>query len=254
MCVLKAINLIKVYEGTNETASTKALNSLSLKVNRGEFIAIMGPSGSGKTTLLNILNGIDRPTSGWVKISDKKLSDMNRDQLAQFRRKNLGFVFQEFNLLPSLTLKENIMLPLIMDGRPVDEMEKKVKDIMATFDIERIANKYPYNVSGGQQQRTAVSRAIVNDPHIVFADEPTGNLDSKSARDVMNCLSKMNNERDSTIVVVTHDAFTASYCNKVIFIKDGQIHMELIRKGDRREFFDSILDCLTVLGGERNDI
>ena len=254
MCVLEANKLIKVYKGSSETSSTKALDNLSLQVNKGEFIAIMGPSGSGKTTLLNILNGIDKPTSGWVNISENKISHMKRDELAQFRRKHLGFVFQEFNLLDSLTLKENIMLPLIMDGRAAAEMEAKAGRLMSIFDIWNICNKYPYNVSGGQQQRAAVARAIVNDPDIIFADEPTGNLDSKSAEDVMNCFRKMNEEGGSTILLVTHDVFTASYCKKVIFIKDGRIHLELVRKGERKEFFQSILDCLTVLGGERNDL
>ncbi len=254
MCVLEADNLVKVYKGSNEISSTKALDGLSLKVKKEEFIAIMGPSGSGKTTLLNILNGIDKPNSGWVNISGNKISHMNRDELALFRRKHLGFVFQEFNLLDSLTLKENIMLPLIMDGRATEEMEQKAGNIMSLFDIKSIGNKYPCNVSGGQQQRAAVARAIVNDPDIIFADEPTGNLDSKSAKDVMSCFKKMNEEGGSTILLVTHDVFTASYCKKVIFIKDGRIHLELVRKGERKEFFQSILDCLTVLGGERNDL
>ena len=254
MCVLEANNLVKIYEGDSDTSSTKALGGLSLKVDKGGFIGIMGPSGSGKTTLLNILNGIDKPTSGWVKISSNKISDMSRDELSQFRRKHLGFVFQEFNLLHSLSLKENIMLPLIMDGREADEMEEKSKKVMSLFDINSIANKYPYNVSGGQQQRTAVARAIINEPDIIFADQPTGNLDSKSAMDVMNCFRKMNEEEESTILLVTHDAFTASYCKKVIFIKDGRIHMEIARKGERREFFDSIMDCLAVLGGTRNEL
>ena len=249
MCVVEANNLVKIYEGDSETSSTKALRNLSLKVNKGDFIGIMGPSGSGKTTLLNILNAIDKPTYGWVKISGHIISHMSRDQLAEFRRKHIGFVFQDFNLLDSLTLKENIMLPLIMDGRSAEEMEAKAKSIMALFNIYDLANKYPYNVSGGQQQRAAVARAIINDPDIIFADEPTGNLDSRSAKDIMNCFKKMNEERNSTILIVTHDPFTASYCNKVIFIKDGCIHMELVKKGERKEFFNSILDCLTVLGG-----
>lgn len=254
MCVVEANNLVKVYEGDSETSSTKALRNLSLKVNKGEFIAIMGPSGSGKTTLLNILNAIDRPTSGIVKISGHSIIHMDSDQLAEFRRKHIGFVFQDFNLLDSLTLKENIMLPLIMDGRSDEEMEERAERVMDLFDIKSLANKYPYNVSGGQQQRAAVARAVINDPDIIFADEPTGNLDSKSAKDVMNCFKKMNEERKSTILLVTHDPFTASYCNKVIFIKDGRIHMELARKGERKEFFNSILDCLTVLGGDRSDL
>ena len=214
----------------------------------------MGPSGSGKTTLLNILSGIDKPTSGEIEIGGKNINSLNKDELALFRRQHLGFVFQEFNLLDSLTLKENIMLPMILDKRKTYEMETKSKEIMSLFEINEIANKYPYNVSGGQQQRAAVARALINEPAIVFADEPTGNLDSKSSKAVMKCFEKMNKEKAATILMVTHDTFAASYCKRIVFIKDGEINMEIVKKGDRKEFFDRILDCLAVLGGEKNDI
>ena len=254
MSVLEAKNLIKIYGGEEEWSATKALNRISLKIEKGEFVGIMGPSGSGKTTLLNILSGIDKPTSGLVKISGFEISDLSKEALALFRRQHLGFVFQEFNLLDSLSLKENVMLPLVLDKKEADYMENKVKDVMSLFDIYDICNKYPYNVSGGQQQRAAVSRAIVNEPDIVFADEPTGNLDSKSSKAIMKCFEKMNEEKEDTILVVTHDAFAASYCKKVIFIKDGMLHSEIVKKGSRKEFFDQILDCLTVLGGDSDDL
>jgi putative ABC transport system ATP-binding protein len=214
----------------------------------------MGPSGSGKTTLLNILSGIDKPTSGFVKISGKKINEMDKKELALFRRKKLGFVFQEFNLLDSLSLKENVMLPMILDKKSPEEMENKAREVMTMFDIYNIANKYPYNISGGQQQRVAVSRAIINDPSIILADEPTGNLDSKSSKSIMECFQKMNREMENTILVVTHDVFAASYCNRVIFIKDGMLNSQIIKKGSRKEFLDQIMNSLAVLGGDRDDL
>lgn len=254
MAILNVVNLHKVYGGQDEANTTHALNGLDLKIEDGEFVGVMGPSGSGKTTLLNLLSGIDKPTSGTIEISGKNIISMSNDELSIFRRQKLGFVFQDFNLIDSLTIKENVMLPLILDKRSASEMESKADSIMSLFDIAAIAAKYPYNVSGGQQQRAAVSRAIINDPAIVFADEPTGNLDSKSSNSVMKCLGKMNDENKTTILMVTHDSFAASFCKKIIFIKDGIVNMEIVRKGTRKEFFDRILDCLAVLGGERNDI
>jgi putative ABC transport system ATP-binding protein len=214
----------------------------------------MGPSGSGKTTLLNILSGIGKPSYGEVYIAGKNITAFDKNEMALFRRKHLGFIFQEFNLLDSLTLKENVMLPMILDRKDKEEMERASEEIMKLLDIHEIAGKYPYNISGGQQQRVAVSRALVHDPDIVFADEPTGNLDSKSSAAVMRCMAKMNHERSSTILMVTHDAFAASFCQKIIFIKDGAICMEIVNSGVRKVFFDQILDCLAVIGGERNDI
>lgn len=254
MNILNAENIIKVYGGKDEQNSTYALNGVSISVNEGEFVGIMGPSGSGKTTLVNILSGILKPTSGNIKICGRNITELDKYEMALFRRQKLGFVFQEFNLLDSLTLRENVMLPMILDKKSTDEMKEKSKEIMIMFDIFNIADKYPCNVSGGQQQRTAVSRAIVNDPVIIFADEPTGNLDSKSSNAVMNCFKKINEEKKSTILMVTHDVFAASFCKKIIFIKDGSINMEIVKKGDRKEFFERILDCLAVIGGERNDV
>lgn len=253
MPVLCGKYLTKVYGGRGEANSTKALNGIDINIEKGEFVGVMGPSGSGKTTLLNILSGIDRPTSGEVEIDGAAISSMNADKLALFRRRKLGFVFQEFNLMDSLTLKENIMLPMILDKRKAEEMERKADEIMGLFDILGIAEKYPYAVSGGQQQRCAVARSLVSDPAVVFADEPTGNLDSKSSRAVMKCFEKINSERAATILVVTHDPFAASFCKRIVFIKDGAVHMEIVRKGERKEFFDSILDSLAIIGGEKND-
>lgn len=254
MEILKAKNITKIYSSHGGDNSTRALNGVSFSIEKGEFVGIMGPSGSGKTSLLNILSGINKPTSGDVEIEEKNISSMNNDELSLFRRRKLGFVFQEFNLLDSLTIKENIMLPMILDKKSDEEMNKKVRDIMTLFEIDSIQNKYPYEVSGGQQQRVAVSRSLVNDPAVIFADEPTGNLDSKSSNVVMKLFSKMNRELNSTILMVTHDAFAASFCKKIIFIKDGDIHMEIVSKGNRKEFFDKILNCLSLMGGENNDL
>lgn len=251
MNVLEVKNLMKIYGGKKGNSSTTALNGVDIKIESGDFVGIMGPSGSGKTTLLNILGGIDKPTSGYVKIKDENIEKLSKNELALFRRKNLGFIFQDFNLMDSLTLKENIMLPMILDKQEAEVMEQKAKDIMEFFEIYDINGKYPYNVSGGQQQRTAASRALVNQPAIILADEPTGNLDSKSSNNVMKCLKKMNDEKESTILMVTHDPFAASFCKKIIFIKDGKINMEIVRKGERKEFFDRILDCQAIIGGDR---
>jgi putative ABC transport system ATP-binding protein len=254
MEILRTKNLTKIYGSENGEESTRALNGITFSVDNGEFVGIMGPSGSGKTTLLNILSGIDRLTSGQVKINKKDICEMSKNELALFRRKEIGYIFQDFNLLDSLTLKENIMLPMILDKKSAEEMEKKARQLMKLFEINDIGNKYPYNISGGQQQRVAVSRALMNNPSIVFADEPTGNLDSKSSKGIMECFEKMNRELQATILVVTHDVFAASFCNRVIFIKDGKMHSEIIKKGTRKEFLDSIFNSLAVLGGESYDL
>lgn len=253
MNVLETMNITKTYGGKGNINSTQALNGISLNIQKGEFVSIMGPSGSGKTTLLNILGGIDKPTSGEIKIAGKSLSSMERQELSLFRRQKLGFVFQEFNLFDSLTLKENVMLPMILDNKNEKEMESSAKTVMSLFDIYDIGNKYPYNVSGGQQQRVAIARALINNPDIIFADEPTGNLDSKSSKAVMNSFMKMNQELGSTILMVTHDPAAASFANKIIFIIDGMIHMEIVKKGNRKEFLDNILDCLAVMEVEKDE-
>ncbi|MBO8178296.1 ABC transporter ATP-binding protein [Aeribacillus pallidus] len=252
MVILEASNIVKIYGGFGGESSTTALGGVSLSINKGEFIAIMGPSGSGKTTLLNVLSGIDKPTSGEVIIAGKKISEMAVDELALFRRKHLGFVFQEFNLLDSLTVKENIILPMILEKKTSTEMEEKVQSLANLFEIESILNKYPYHISGGQQQRTAVSRALVNEPSIIFADEPTGNLDSKSSAVIMECFEKIVHELSTTVLLVTHDVFAASYCQKVVFIKDGLIHSYIVKKGSRKEFINQIMDNLAIIGGRNH--
>ncbi|MGD6830582.1 ABC transporter ATP-binding protein [Sutcliffiella halmapala] len=252
--ILKASKLVKIYGESSGEGSTKAIDGVDLSINKGEFIAIMGPSGSGKTTLLHMLSGIDKPTSGEVEISGRPVNSMNGEELAVFRRKRLGFVFQEFNLLDSLTVRENIMVPMVLEKRTAADMEEKVNELTHLFGINTILSKYPFKISGGQQQRTAVSRALVNDPSIIFADEPTGNLDSKSSSVIMECFEKIVEELQTTVLVVTHDVFAASYCRKVVFIKDGRIDSYIVRKGDRKEFLDQIMDNLAVLGGRSHDL
>jgi len=254
MVILDAKNIVKIYGGSSGEGSTKALGGVSLSVKEGEFIAIMGPSGSGKTTLLNVMSGIDRPTSGKVTIAGKEINEMTGDALALFRRQQLGFVFQEFNLLDSLTVKENIILPMVLEKKSAAEMETKVRSLANLFEIDPILDKYPYSISGGQQQRTSVSRALVNEPKIIFADEPTGNLDSKSSAVIMECFEKIVNELATTVLLVTHDVFAASYCQKVVFIKDGVIHSSIVKKGTKKEFLNQIMDHLAVLGGRTYDI
>lgn len=252
--ILESKEITKIYGGKDNANSTVALNGVNIKIDKGEFVGIMGPSGSGKSTLVNILSGIDTATTGNVIIGDKDITSFTSDELSLFRRRKLGFVFQDFNLIDSLTLKENVMLPMILDKKSQKEMDEKADFIMKKFGILEMADKYPYNVSGGQQQRTAVSRSLVNNPEILFADEPTGNLDSKSSNAVMNLFTQINEELSTTVLMVTHDTFAASFCKRIIFIKDGNVNMEIIRKGSRKEFFDRILDCLAVSGGENNDI
>lgn len=254
MGILKAENLTKIYGEERGENATRALVDVDLNVDKGEMIAIMGPSGSGKSTLVSILSGILTPTSGNVVIYDKNIEDMKTDEMALYRRRKLGFVFQEFNLLDNLTIRENIILPMVLDKKTQKEMTDRSDELMKVMGIEQIADKYPYAVSGGQQQRAAVCRALINDPYIIFADEPTGNLDSKSANAVMKSFEAINDQRKVTLLMVTHDVFAASFCKRVIFIKDGKINMEIVRKGTRKEFFDRILDCQAVVGGESFEI
>ncbi|MGL5066225.1 MAG: ABC transporter ATP-binding protein [Sarcina sp.] len=249
MEILKVNNLTKTYGAYKSAKELVALNGINLSVEKGEFIGIMGPSGSGKTTLLNILSGIDKATAGEVFISGNDISKMSKDKIALFRRENVGYIFQDFNLLDSLTLEENIALPLILDKKKPNEIVGKVNNLMKFFGIEGMNKKYPYNISGGQKQRVAAARAIINDPAIIFADEPTGNLDSKSANNIMSTISRMNDEMNSTVLMVTHDPFAASFCKKIIFIKDGKIKIEILSSGNRKEFFDKILEVQSFVGG-----
>jgi putative ABC transport system ATP-binding protein len=251
--VLVARNLKKVY-GSRGNVYT-ALNDINLEINEGEFIGIMGPSGAGKTTLLNIISTIDKPTSGVVTIDNQDLAKMNEDKLASFRRDKLGFIFQDFNLLDTLTLKENVVLPLALAKVSLRDMEARANIIGDTLGISDIFNKYPYEVSGGQKQRAAAARAIITKPKLILADEPTGALDSKSSTELLQALSDLNETQKATIMMVTHDAFAASYCKRIIFIKDGSLFTE-IAKGTttRKEFFKKILDVLAALGGNLNEV
>ncbi|MBW9170503.1 ABC transporter ATP-binding protein [Clostridium estertheticum] len=251
MEILQIKKLTKVYNAFKDAKEVIALNEISFNVEKGEFIGIMGPSGSGKTTLLNILSGIDKATSGEVHINGQDIIKMKKDELALFRRRKVGFIFQDFNLLDSLNVKENISFPLIIDKVNPIEIDRKAKDIMKYLGIEDLQKKYPYNISGGEKQRTAAARALICEPSVIFADEPTGNLDSKSSKSIMTTFKNMNEEKSATVIMVTHDAFAASFCKRIIFIKDGSIKLEIISDGDRNKFFDKILEAQSVIGGEQ---
>ena len=253
MEILKLENVKKYYG--SEKNITKAVNDLSLKVEEGECVAIMGASGSGKTTLLNCISTIDEVTSGHIFVGDKDITELQEKELARFRRENLGFIFQDFNLLNTLTISENISLALIINKEDVNEVDNKVKDIAKKLGISDILNKYPYEVSGGQKQRCACARALINKPKLILADEPTGALDSKSSRMLLETMDEMNEKLNATILMVTHDSFSASFCKRVLFLKDGKIFNE-IRRGEqtRKEFFNEILDVLTLLGGDVSDV
>ena len=249
MEVLKVNNLKKYYG--NNTNITKALNNISFAVNDNEFLAIMGASGSGKTTLLNTISTIDSVTSGNIIINGVDITNLNEEELSNFRKENLGFVFQDFNLLDTLTIKENIALSLIINKEDKSKIDKLVLDISKKLGIEDILNKYPYEVSGGGKQRCASARALINNPKLILADEPTGALDSRNARVLLETFKEMNEELNATILMVTHDAFSASYANRVLFIKDGKIFNEIIKGQKMRgEFYDEIIDVLTLLGGD----
>lgn len=253
MMMLQGNKISKVYGGKTKVNSCTALSNIDLTIQEGDFVGVMGPSGSGKSTLLKILSGLDKPTTGSVHIKGVNLETLSSKKIALFRRQNIGFVFQDFNLLDSLTIKENIMLPLILEKKSVEYMENYVEKIMNLVSIDKLKDKNPYEVSGGEKQRCAVARSIINNPSIVYADEPTGNLDSKSSNDIMNCFKRLNEELNSTILMVTHDSFAASFCRKIIFIKDGEIYSQIVKKKGRKEFFNQILDCLAILGGGLNE-
>ncbi len=252
--MLEVKHVTKIYGEIDVENAVTALNDIQFSVRKGEFIAIMGPSGSGKTTLLNILSGIDNPTAGEIILQEENLHKMNKEKQAIFRRQQIGFIFQDFNLLDSLTVKDNILLPMILEKKSVEEMDGKLEMLVEHFDIHDILNKYPHQVSGGQKQRTAVCRSLVNEPSIIFADEPTGNLDSKNASIVMESLETIVNQFETTVLMVTHDIFAASYCNKVLFIKDGALHSYIVKKDSRKAFFDQIVDNLSMIGGKAYDI
>ena len=253
METLLKIEDIEKYYG-NKSNLTKAIDGISFEVEKGEFISIMGASGSGKTTLLNCISTIDRVTSGHIYLEGQDITKLKGNELNKFRREELGFIFQDFNLLDTLTAYENIALALSIQNVPFKEIEKRIKEIAEKLNISDILSKYPYQMSGGQKQRVASARAIITSPKLILADEPTGSLDSKSSRMLLESISSLNKELQATILMVTHDAFTASYASRVIFIKDGKIFHELIRgKDTRKEFFNKIIDVVTLLGGNLND-
>ena len=254
MNVMEVRNIKKVYNSKFGGNESQALKDVTFSVEKGEFLGIMGPSGSGKSTLLNVISTIDTPSDGTVKIGGKSIIHLDEDELSNFRRRKLGFIFQDYNLLDTLTLKENIILPLSLAKVSVTLIEEKVKKISTILGIDSILSKYPYEVSGGQKQRAAAARAIITEPELILADEPTGALDSKSSTELLGSLSDLNKQNEATIVMVTHDAFAASYCSRIIFIKDGLLDCELERNGSRKEFFNEILKTLSLVGGDSNDI
>ncbi|SDT20376.1 putative ABC transport system ATP-binding protein/putative ABC transport system ATP-binding protein [Paenibacillaceae bacterium GAS479] len=253
MNVLKVEALGKIYNSKGEV-SYKALDGIDLSVDAGEFVGIMGPSGSGKTTLLNLLATIDKPTSGSIGVRGINPVGLSDNKLALFRRRELGFVFQDFNLLDTLSLKENIALPLVLEGKSPAQIEAAIAPVASLLGLSAILEKQPYEVSGGQKQRAAIARAIIHEPSLLLADELTGNLDSKSAKDVMESLKDLNERLGATVLMVTHDPFSASYCKRIVFIKDGRFFSEIRRGDNRQAFFQQILDSLSVLGGNFDDV
>ena len=251
--ILEVKNIEKYYG--NKSNLTKAIDNINFDVNKGEFVGIMGASGSGKTTLLNCISTIDRVTAGHIIINGEDITKLKGNNLNKFRREELGFIFQDFNLLDTLTAYENIALALTIQKVKANEIDRRVNEIAGKLGIKEILTKYPYQVSGGQNQRIASARAIITYPKLVLADEPTGALDSKAARQLLENFELLNQKMNATILMVTHDAFTASYANRILFIKDGKIFNELIKGNDtRKQFFEKIIEIQTLLGGELGDV
>ena len=248
--LLSVSNLEKIYKGK---VSFKALDDINMDVSQGEFVSIMGPSGSGKSTFLNAISIIDEPTRGSVQIAGQDPYQMNDEQLSTFRRQELGFVFQQFNLINTLTVGENIILPLTLDSVPVKEMKERLTDVSELLGIDHLLDKRTYEISGGQAQRVAIARAVINGPSILLADEPTGNLDSKAAKDVMRLFKKLNQAMGVTIIMVTHDPNIATYSDKTYIIKDGNIYQEIVNRNDTKAYQRDILNTMSLLGGDDND-
>ena len=247
MEILKVNDLKKTYTSRMGGSQVQALKGVTFNVERGEYVAIMGESGSGKTTLLNILAALDKPTSGAVELDGKPLASIKERAMAAFRRENLGFVFQEFNLLDTFTLRDNILLPLVLGGKSVSEMKSRLSPIASSLGIEQILDKYPYEVSGGQKQRAAAARALITNPKLILADEPTGALDSQSSADLLRVFSQMNRD-GQTIIMVTHSTDAASHAGRVMFIRDGVVFHQLYRGNSTNEaFYKKISDTLTML-------
>lgn len=251
MDIIRAENITKVYNNSildkiHSEIEVEVLKGIDLTLGDGDFVGVMGKSGCGKTTLLKILGTIDRPTKGGIFYSGQNLREMKDDDISKLRRTQIGFVFQDFNLMESLTVKENIMLPMILDGKKNKVIQKNADQRASFFEISHILNKYPSEISGGERQRTAIARALINEPQIIFADEPTGNLDSISALKVMECLKKINNELKKAVILVTHDPLIASYCNKLIFLKDGSI-VDIYINRNQENFYQNIVDKMHSL-------
>ena len=248
------IDSIEKYYG-NKGNILKAIDDVSFEVQKGEFVGVMGPSGSGKTTLLNVIATIDEVSSGHIYLNGKDLTEINKKEIGRFRRENLGFIFQDFNLIDTLTIHENIALALTINKTNKNEIDGKVNSVAKELGIEEILTKYPYEVSGGQKQRTACARALITNPKLILADEPTGALDSRSAQMLIEMISSLNKDFKATILMVTHDSFTASYCDRILFIKDGKIFTALVRGNNtRKQFFNQILDVVALLGGDVRDV
>ena len=253
MSVILSVSNIEKYYGSKGSV-TKAIDNISFQVESGEFVGIMGASGSGKTTLLNCISTIDRVTSGEIRVGGKDITKLRGSALNKFRREELGFVFQDFHLLDTLTVYENIALALSIRRVAPGKIEKRVREAAARLGISGILNKYPYQISGGEKQRTASARAMIGDPKLILADEPTGALDSRASRMLLKCFEEMNGKLGATILMVTHDAFTASYASRILFFKDGGIFTEICRgEEDRKSFFGQINYVVTLLGGDLND-
>ena len=251
--ILKLDHIQKFYG--NQGNITKAINDISFSVNEGEFVGIMGASGSGKTTLLNCISTIDTVSAGHIYLDRTDVTEIKEKALARFRRENLGFVFQDFNLLDTLTISENIALALTINNVPVEQIDGKVREMAETLNITDILDKYPYQVSGGQKQRCACARAIINKPRLILADEPTGALDSHSSQMLLSTMQSINEQLGATILMVTHDAFSASYANRILFLRDGVIFTEILKGQDSRKvFFEKILDVLTMMGGGQTNV
>ncbi|MFY2307190.1 ABC transporter ATP-binding protein [Lysinibacillus fusiformis] len=244
--IVQVDNVKKVYK----KSQSPALKNLSFSIQEGEFVGIMGPSGSGKTTVLNVISTLDQATGGMIKITGNDITKMNANELSDFRAKKLGFIFQDFNLLENLSLYENIALPLSLQGVSSKKIKAGVERVSSILAISELLSKYPSEVSGGQKQRAAAARAIVHDPAIILADEPTGALDSKNAKSLLDALLSLNQEQGASILMVTHDAYSASYCQRIIFIRDGELYKEIHRSCSREEFYKEILDVLANIGTE----
>lgn len=247
MNILEVNHIWKSY-GTKEN-KVSVLKDVSLYIEDGDFVAIMGPSGSGKTTMMNVISGIDKVDKGDILLQGTNISNMKKSELALFRRKKFGLVFQDFNLLDSLSVRENILLPMILEEKTDDEQKEQLKKSTEFFGISELLSRDIWNISGGQKQRVAISRALINNPSLICADEPTGNLDSKSTKDVMSYFVKVNEDLNTNILMVTHDIFAASYCKRVILLKDGKVIHELKNAGSRKQLYKQIMEMMTMIGG-----